>query len=64
MLPVSCRSCILCSTYQHGHGHTSFKDAGQSAGAPLQMEADVQIKHMREGVVSNAPARCLRDNAK
>ena len=53
----------MCLTHQRGHTRTSFKDARQSAGAPLQMEADVQIEHVREGVVSNAPARCLHVDA-
>ena len=39
--------------------HTSLEDAGEGPGAALQVEADVQVQHVREGVVRHAPSRRL-----
>ena len=40
--------------------HTSFKDPGQGASPSLQVEADVKVQNVGEGVVSHTPPRCLQ----
>ena len=38
---------------------TALEDAREGAGAAFQVEADVQVQHMRKRVVRHAPPRSL-----
>ncbi len=55
---------------QWHRARTALEDAGQGTGAALQVEADVQVQHVRERVVCHPPPRrlcvwlCIRSHSR